>query len=79
MPAYKRTNPAQIQKQRAKILADLEERENVPQQDRMFPNLLEKARRSFVGAVARKRARKNPPPSIEGGKVSGFVPGRNDA
>lgn len=79
MPAYKRSNPGQIQKQRAKIIADLEERENVPQSDRMFPNLLEKAKRSFVGAIDRKRARKRPPPTIEGGKVLGVTPGRNDA
>jgi len=79
MPAYKRTNPAQLRKQREQIVRDLENREDVPQSDRMFPNLLERGRRAFVSAVDQKRKRKNPPPEVEGAKVVGTRPGRNDA
>ena len=79
MPPYKRVSPKQQNQQRAKILADMEQRENVPQSDRMFPNLLEKGRRAFVGAVDLARKRRRPPPRVEGAKVVGFGPGRNDA
>jgi hypothetical protein len=41
--------------------------------------MLDKAGRAYDEAVARKRRRKNPPPVIEGARVTGFKRPRSDA
>ena len=76
MTPGKRSNPAALLKQREAIVKDLEERENVPQSERMFPNLAERIYRvtgkPLMDAIERKRLRQNPPPVRRGGKVVGF-------
>ena len=79
MAAYKRSNPVQNMKEQAQIMRDVEERQNLPQSERMFPNLLEQGRRLVSRASERRRTRKNPPPQIEGAKVIGSRKGSNTA
>ncbi len=71
MAAYKRTKPSDIAKNRADILKDMEDRTNVPQSEREFPNIIEQGRRMFARVMAKKRAKKYPPPSVEGAAVTG--------
>lgn len=77
--ARKRSDPKKLLKEREAILRDMEERENVPQSERMFPNLIEQTRRLFAEAAERKRRKKYPPPRREGAEVTGFGPGNNTA
>jgi hypothetical protein len=77
--AGKRSNPANLLKEREAIVKDLEEREHIPQSKRMFPNLEERLHRSvnkvlkpLDDAIFMKQLRKNPPPSKAGAKVIGF-------
>jgi hypothetical protein len=79
MAAYKRSDPTKLLKQKQQIVQDMEQRENVPQSDRMFPNIGERIRRGVVNAldplekaIGRKQLRKNPPPERRGAKVTGF-------
>jgi hypothetical protein len=54
------------------MVKDLEDRQNVPQSERMFPNMLEQGRRVIDSAIQKRRRAKNPPPIVEGAKVVGF-------
>ena len=76
MGAYERTSPGKIRLQREQIVKDMEDRENVPQSERLYPNLLEKGKR-----VLQKVVGKNPPkiipPAVEGAKVIGTTQSNN--
>lgn len=74
MPAYKRSDPTKLLKDRQKIIQDMEDKENVPQSQRMFPNLIEQGRRAIDNAIQKRRQRRNPPPSPEGAQVIGTQP-----
>ncbi len=61
-------------KDKQQIIQQMEDNENIPQEQRMFPNPIESARRAIQGAIQQRRLRKNPPPSPEGAQVTGTTP-----
>ena len=75
----RRVNPRDIQRNRQKIEADLEERMGVPQEARRYPSLLEKGRRFLQQRIDERREARNPSPRTRGARVIGFREPRNDA
>jgi hypothetical protein len=71
MPAGKRVDPNKAFRERQKILKDIEERENIPQDERYFPNFGERIRRVVTDFREYRRRSKNPPPRREGADVIG--------